>query len=427
MKKTEELGIEIYKEQLSNGSPIFLFKKKGSPIHIEIIYTSGARFGKKPGISHFLEHMIVSGSKKYPTKDLLCTPLENIGGSIRARTGSDFLYLEIDIADKEDIYIASDVINESINESLFNEQTIENERKAIFAEMNSKKSNPGRHIQDIYKKIFFQGTVLENSGLGTYEVVSKINKDELVQEYKRLIKNAKPIIIVSGDINISDIKINFDQIFEGTEDLLLSIIDTTLPIINKRHIEIENGPSDQVQMIIGFRTGIFSPVEEIHAKILSTIIATGRTSILAKELRYKKGLVYSIYGSIHTLADYATWSIGTSADKKHIQEVMDDILSEIDKIRLNGITKDQLDFARSRTVKSLKFSTQTSSSLVYLSAIKLILNQKNPYTLDDFVTDIENVTTEDILKCAQKIFNKDNLFVALYGNIEEKDLHNDRS
>jgi len=48
----------------------FYTKEKGFPINIQIIFNAGARFGKKPGISHFLEHMLVAGSKKYPTKTL---------------------------------------------------------------------------------------------------------------------------------------------------------------------------------------------------------------------------------------------------------------------------------------------------------------------------------------------------------------------
>ncbi len=422
MSKSRELGIEFYKEKLPNNSSIFLYKRKGFPINIQIVFNAGARFGKKPGISHFLEHLLLAGSKKYPTKDALCVPLENIGGSIGASTGSEFLYINVNIADKEDIDIAIDVINESVNNSLFDSKTIENERKAILSEIGNRKSNPSSNVWDIYKKVFFQETILQNSGLGTSEIVSSTTKEELVDEYSRLIKEGRPTIMVSGDVDIDSLKDKFSIILNGTKDIFSGLIGTSLPIVKNKRIEVEEYTADQVHMILGFRTGIHSIVDNIPAHILSMLLAKGRTSILMSELRYKNGLIYNISGSSNYFADYSMWLINTSTDKKNVQKVIDLILLEINKIKNNGITEDQLNFVRSKSIKSLKFSLQTSASLVNSNIIEVMMNQNDSYTLDDFVTDMEKVTVEDILKCAQNIFNTDNFFIALCGNIEEKDI-----
>jgi predicted Zn-dependent peptidase len=422
MNKLNELGIELYREKLTNGSSIFLYKRKGFPINIQIIFNAGARFGKKPGISHFLEHMLVAGSKKYPTKNALCVPLENIGGSIGATTSSEFLYMNINVADKEDIDIAIDVINESINNSLFDNKTIENERKAILSEIGNKKSNPTSNVWDIYKKVFFQDTILEYPILGTSELVSETTKEELVDEYIRLIKEGKPTLIVSGDIDIDLLKDKFDNIFSGTKDIFSSLIEKSLPIVKNKRIEIEKYTSDQIHMILGFRTSIHSNADNILGLLLSMLLAKGRTSILVSELRYKNGLVYNLNGSSNYLADYSTWLINTSANQKNVQKVIDIIFLEINKIKNKGITEDQLNFVRSKIIKSLKFSLQTSESLVNYNIFEVMMNQNNPDTLNDFVDNIEKVTIEDILKCAQKIFNKDNFFIALCGNVDEKEI-----
>lgn len=422
MNKSAELGIEFYKEKLLNGSSVFLYKRKGFPINIQIVFAAGARFGKKPGISHFLEHMLLAGSKKYPTKNALCVPLENIGGSIGATTYPDFLYIKVNVADKEDIDVAVDIINEAVNNSLFDGKAIENERKAILSEIGNKKSNPMLNIWDIFQKVFFQETTLQNSGLGTSEIVTNIKREELLDEYTRLIKEGKPTLIISGDIEMELLKNKFNNIFIGTNDPYLGLGNKKLPIIKNKRIEIEKYSSDQAHIMLGFRLNIYSNVESIPPYILSMLLARGRTSVLMSELRYKNGLVYNINGSFNYLADYSTWFINTSADKKNIQKVIDVILLEINKIKNNGINQDQLNFVRSKAIKSLKFSLQTSASLVDSNINDVMMDQNKSYSLDDFVADMEKVTVDDVKKCAHNIFNMDNFFVALCGNVEEKDL-----
>jgi len=149
----------------------------------------------------------------------LCVPLENIGGSIGASTSPEFLYINVNIADEEDIDVAIDIIDESVNNSLFDIKTVENERKAIMSEIGNRISNPMSNVWDIFKKVFFQETILQNSVLGTSEIVSNITRDELFDEYKRLIKEGKPTLVISGDIDMEFLKKKFNNVFTGTKDI----------------------------------------------------------------------------------------------------------------------------------------------------------------------------------------------------------------
>ena len=69
----EELGTFRKEELLSNGTELVVLERPGAPVHIQASFFSGSRFNPQgqEGISHFLEHMLVAGTKKFPTFNII--------------------------------------------------------------------------------------------------------------------------------------------------------------------------------------------------------------------------------------------------------------------------------------------------------------------------------------------------------------------
>ena len=67
---------------LNNGSRLIVAELPGSPsVTFSVITKSGPFFDPvgKPGLSHFLEHLIFKGTKRYPDIDLITEILEKNG------------------------------------------------------------------------------------------------------------------------------------------------------------------------------------------------------------------------------------------------------------------------------------------------------------------------------------------------------------
>ena len=154
---------------------IHLIERKGSPIYMRFIFNAGARYDTKYGLAHFVEHMLVAGTEKFPTKDALARYIDATGGSFSASTNSDILYLNIEIAEKGDFDIAIQLIDQIFNHSLFDKQTIEKERGAIITELQKKRSNPESYIWSVFQKISFQNTPAGHPTLGDMDSINSIN------------------------------------------------------------------------------------------------------------------------------------------------------------------------------------------------------------------------------------------------------------
>lgn len=394
-------GIDFEKRELKNGSQLFLFKKKGAPLYIRATINAGTRWNKIPGTAHFVEHMIVAGSKKFPSKNLLAEQIEKIGGEFSASTNLDLIRVNVQVAQKDDLPTAVDLLNEILCESLFDQKVIENERGAILSELRSKKSNPKLHTMDLFSSLAFQGTYMEHLTLGNEESVKQIGEHDIKKFYADYFSPLRTTYICCGDIEIDELKSSLGNLIHLPSPAE-NVFPPTPEIINKSRISAEYFNEEETQLVFGFRADALSLEEKAALIIINNMLAVGRASILATELRYKKGLVYGVGGSISFYYGAGTFGISTSCSEKNVQEVLDIICRELSKIYENGFSEESFLFAKKKMLKSRFIEMQTASS--WVNANDQFLNSlaiEKSNTID-FMNTIEGTTAQR----AHEIFKK---------------------
>ena len=414
-----DFGINVEESTLSNGVPVLLLQKKGMPVHIGVRFASGSRFDPvdKEGLSHFVEHMIVAGSKKFPSKDKMAIYIEQLGGIFGASTSSDAMSIKLEVAGKEDFKEGVLLLREMLTESLFDEKTIETERKSIFNEIKDKISNPSRYIWDLYSELFFQETEVGKSTLGSKDSVGSITREDLLDFYESMLVSGRSVIVISGDIS-------FDQVISELErGLPLRISDkysfkNTIPVVREKKVTVRNYPKqDQIHLVLGFRTVGLKDSDTIPLAVLSTIFGGGRASVFSKRLRYEKGLVYGSGTHSYRFSNGGAWVVKTSTSKDKIQEVVDIITEEFTRIASGGVTKEELEFAKDKITKSSRRQMQTSASWVSRHIFNELV--KNPVRLPDYLNTVVSTTRSDLSRVGKKYFKPGMWYLALCGDVDE--------
>jgi predicted Zn-dependent peptidase len=140
-----------------------------------------------------------------------------------------------------------------------------------------------------------------------------------------------------------------------------------------------------------------------------------RASRLVKELRYKKGLVYSINAGHYNYPDAGHFSISTSFEYNKTENVLEIIISELKKIGQDGISEYEFEFAKSATVKSVFNAMQTSWSWINVHEDEMVFNPGLARTIDYYMNEINSLTLEEVNAVARKYLHKDNFYLALCG------------
>lgn len=417
MISLRELNVTPEVTVLPNGLKIVNFRRKGAPVALKCLFHAGSRFDEIEGTAHFLEHMLVAGTKKFPNKDKLAIYIENYGGILSASTGAESLDINISISDPEDIKIASEIFNEILLQPLFNEKTIEAERSSILKELGEIKSNPRRMIKSIFRRLVYQKTSLGHSNLGTENTISLINKSTIIDFYDKNILSGEMVLVASGDTSIDEIKdlygpilLTLKPIRKLSSKLLEKYYDQRI------FVETYKG-SDQVQLIYGFRTTEIFNKNNPALIIIAAVLADGRASTLIRKLRYDKGLVYGVEPIREAFSDCGSWAVRTSTAKKHVQEVTNIIKEEISRIANTGLTKAEISFAKNKIIKSKRLSLQTSASWVNFHAFRQIFCPETIWSLENYINEIQAVDQASIKQASRMYLDTNKSFLALCGDI----------
>jgi predicted Zn-dependent peptidase len=138
------------------------------------------------------------------------------------------------------------------------------------------------------------------------------------------------------------------------------------PAINERH----TGPhrdhiireTQQIQIALAYPTVTVADPDYYQARAATAILGGYASARLFTEVREKRGLCYSVYASYESHRDRAAvlCYAGTSADRA--QETLDVILQELERLKRDGIDREELDMMRAGLKSSLIMAQESSMS-----------------------------------------------------------------
>lgn len=414
MKKLKKYNINYFTGKIGKRAQYHLFQRLGQPIFIKASFAAGSRFDTKPGIAHFLEHMLLAGSKNYPNKRLLVTPLENIGSSIGASTNTDFINISLELAERKDLPIALSILDEVINKPLFEDKTVETERGSILTEIKMRYHNRAIHVLDIADKLVYQGTPCGNTVIGSEESVNSINKNDLVSFYKKVFKSSAINWSISGDIEEKDIIEALDKL-HNPQKTLKNTFTSRLPLIREDTVALEIFEDEKVDLYFGFRTDLAEFSDIINLNLIFSYLAQGRGCKLQEELRYKQGLIYGCGGENFTSFDRGDWYIITACSAENTQKVIDIILKEITLIKEIGISEEELQLVKNKLIKGNIIKLQTARSWAEMASKASFMSFPEDFLVDNYEKMIGNVSIKSIINTAKKYFSNKNWYLAMCG------------
>ena len=212
------------------------------------------------------------------------------------------------------------------------------------------------------KSVLFKGTTLENSAAGTIESISKIELKDIENFISQTVCLENLIIVAGGDFELKE--------FEKLVKPLLETLNVgkkaqleEVNFISKKEEKVLIKDTQQAYIYFGSSFNINSKDEENYkAKVASFILGgSGFGSRLMEEIRVKRGLAYSAYGSIsinksHSYFNGYLQTKNETSDeaKKLVGEIIEDFVK-------NGVTQDELSAAKNFLTGSEPLRSETLS------------------------------------------------------------------
>jgi predicted Zn-dependent peptidase len=150
--------------------------------------------------------------------------------------------------------------------------------------------------------------------------------------------------------------------------------------------------------------------------ILNTVLGGGMSSRLFQTIREERGMAYSIYSDLSPYRDTGTLCVyaGTSASKA--LEVVDLILGEFAKLKLELLTREELTRAKDQVKGNILLGLESSNArMANLARQEMYFHQF--FTVDELIARVDQVDAAQVQAMAQLLFDPDRIAVTLLGRL----------
>jgi len=410
------------KYQLENKMNVLLIPQEHTKaVTAMIMFPVGSRYEpeKLAGVSHYIEHLMFKGTEKRRSTLALTREIDRLGAEYNAFTGKEYTGYYIK-TDASYIETSLDILSDMLFHSLFDPKEMEREKGPIIEEIRMYNDNPLMNIENIFEDTLFAGCPLGRDIAGTVKHVQSYKREDVLAFKEKYYQPSNMTLVIAGNID-EKTKDLVEQYFEKQVDTKKPI--TTFkpavfgPTAKKSRIVVEQKKTDQAQLMLGFPAFDYNAEENPTVSVLNTIFGGSMSSRLFIQIRERRGLAYMIRSGRENFIDTGYVYIQAGLEPKNITKAIDVVLKEIEKLIQKGVTKQELDDAKTH-VRGAFTLAQESSSFQANWYAKEALFANEIHTPEEWLELLDKVTEKDIIRIAKKIFVPSKMRVAIIGDID---------
>ena len=316
----------------------------------------------KPGVAYMTAEMLDEGAGDLDSKTFH-ERLERRAIELRFSVTRDYLRGSLRLL-TENRDEAFDLLRLSLTAARFDSEPMERVRAQVLSSLRQESTNPVSIGSRRFWEQAFGTHPYARQSSGSLESVPTIQAADL-KDYSRrvLAKDALKVAIV-GDIDADSLAKLLDTAFGSlpAKADLVPVADVEVVKPPKKFSETVDVP--QTSVLFGGPGIRRDDPDFMAAYIVNHILAGGTlSSRLYKEVREKRGLVYSVSESLIWMKHSSMFAGTTAMRADKATETLDTIAAEIDRISNEGPTQQELDEAKSYLKGSQMLALDTSSKI----------------------------------------------------------------
>ncbi len=365
------------------------------------------------GLTHFIEHMLFKGTATRSALDI-AREIDRIGGVINAFTGREYTCFYTKVL-KSHVEKGFDILSDIFFHSRFDPVDVERERGVILQEIRMIQDTPDEYVHELFYQDLWGENSLGAPISGTIETVEGFKREDIVSFFRRNYLGKRVILSVAGNLDPKGI-VSLGKRYFGGEDFTFTF--SSDPPAAPAFPGIHHHPRDLEQLHVCWGGAGCSRTnrERYPLYALSTYLGGGMSSRLFQEVREKRGLAYSIYSYTNFFRNEGNFTVAWSAEKSHFAEIVEIVSREIERVRKDGISRNDLGEIREQMKGNLLLSLEgTNSRMNKLATDEIYFGRAVP--IEEVVARVDAITEADVARVAEKYIHPDAFCMTSLGPI----------
>jgi predicted Zn-dependent peptidase len=401
---------------LQNGMKIIVLEDHSIPnANMYLFYKVGSRneYPGITGISHFFEHMMFNGAKKYGPKEFDVV-MEANGGANNAYTSQN-ITAYTNWFPNHTMEVMFDLEADRIANLNFDSTMIESERDVILSERSTSLENdPFEELWDAVQGAAFFAHPYRWPVIGYESDIKNWTKEDLENYFHTYYAPNNCLAVFVGDVKFNWVKTLAEKYFEpiplGPKPRSVHTIEPEQKG-EKRVFVKRDVPTPY--LLFAYHVPQTNSEEYYALDLLESILSSGKTSRLYKSIIDDKQLAIDIGTAYWNAFDPTLmWIYAIANQDIKVETLEKAILDEIDKIIKEGVTNNELQKVKNQKLMNFYYTMETINGKANtIGTYELFFGDyKKLFTAPQ---DFSKVTSEEIQQVAQKYFTKYNRTVGI--------------
>lgn len=393
------------KYELSNGATLLLTPNQVNDIIAISIFSKGGEFIEKiPGTADLTSSVLTKGTKKYSSIDFAKT-LEDNGIKIVPSVKPDSFMITV-LTTKNEYEKTLELLNEVINNATLDDYEIEKSRTDKLNAIKKSKDIPLNIAIDNYKNYIFENTPYSISNSKLEKTLPQIQFDDVRNYYSKAFYPKNVVISINGNIDKDKTIDEFTKIFNNKKGEKFDYSKYSIPSLKegkKISTSIRDLKTDWIFM--GWQTsGLLNKKEYATLEVIDSLLGSGMSSRLFKNLRDKDGLAYQLGSQYAPNVLKGSFIVYIGTNPQNLDYATKRLQEEVFRLKTEFVGTKELQEAKDKLLGHYIIGQETN--LDKATTIGWFETSGRGYQFDDeYAKLINSVTESDIIEVANKYFN----------------------
>ena len=403
------------KYSLSNGATLLYTPNTSNDIiAISITAKGGQLLDKIPGTGSLTAMTMLKGTKNYTSLEL-SQILEDNGIKIAPAISADAFSLTV-LTTKDEYNKTLELLNEIINNASFEEIEISKVKSDKLNAIKSEKDVPLQQAIEEYRDLIYKDTPYSISSKVLEKNIQNITRKDIIEYYQKIFNPKNIIISINGNIDLDKTVQELTNIFTPQKDTAVfdyNAHNSKIPAIVSPRINTIHMPTTETAWILlGWQVnGVLNEKDFATLQVIDSILGTGMSSRLFKDLREQEGLAYQLGSGYSPNVLRGSFMLYIGTNPATLDKAKDGLFEEINRLKTEYVSDRELKDAKEKLLGNYIIGLETNLDKASVTGWYETTTRGYEFS-DRYEELINSVTDADIIETANKYFT-DNYILSI--------------
>lgn len=368
------------------------------------------------GVSHFIEHLLFKGSRRYSAQ-AIAEIFDGLGGELNAATSREHTMVYARVPDDR-LETALDVMADMLHAPRFAD--LDAEREVVLEEIAMVEDTPPDLVHDLFSEAAFAGHPLGRPVIGAAEVISSIGREAIAGYHDVMYVGGNIVVAAAGNVEHERLLELIADLDARPRSASLAERPTRAPLVQAPPpaVRFARKDTEQYHVCVGAPGISRSDRRRFAASLLDAILGGSASSRLFQEIREKRGMAYAVYSFASQYTDTGLVGVYVGTREENLVPCFEIVAEQLADIAAGNLSASELERAKENLKGRIMLSMESTSNRMTRLGRSLITDTEL-LTFERTIAEIEAVEAATVTELAGVLLAPEQLSAAGIGSSEE--------